>query len=280
MAVLARYAWIGKLRQTLWPLSVLPKGGANVQHSARRVALFSGKGGVGKTFISLHLAQVLAERGKRTLLLDLDMQSAGAMATMLKINLTYDFTYTSMVGVHHIVHPIQQNLDFVSSPTRLDRAIRAQKRDVTAKIGKLQEGYDWVVIDLANRFDMATVSALSVAHWVWFVTTPDPLAKAQTTVAINRLESLGLERNVMRVVANRLSKGVKVPSVGLNTYSIPYDETVSAGGGEKWGVSDVCLKRLRWIVQDLHTRDASEAPTRASAAVARAGIQAATQIAR
>ena len=41
---------------------------------AKRIVIASQKGGVGKTTVALHLALALAERGRRTLLVDLDPQ--------------------------------------------------------------------------------------------------------------------------------------------------------------------------------------------------------------
>src|SRR6187455_1721858 len=42
-------------------------------HRARTMAVTSGKGGVGKTFVSANLAAALARRGERVLVLDADL---------------------------------------------------------------------------------------------------------------------------------------------------------------------------------------------------------------
>ena len=47
---------------------------------AKRIVLASQKGGVGKTTIALNLAVVFAEKGRSTILLDLDPQGAVGLA--------------------------------------------------------------------------------------------------------------------------------------------------------------------------------------------------------
>jgi ATP-binding protein involved in chromosome partitioning len=45
----------------------------NLRHVRHRIAVFSGKGGVGKTTVSVNLAYALKERGKRAAILDADV---------------------------------------------------------------------------------------------------------------------------------------------------------------------------------------------------------------
>ena len=62
------------------PVAPLPTASSSEQNSgpiqsagARIVAVTSGKGGVGKTFVSANLAAALARRGHRVLVLDADL---------------------------------------------------------------------------------------------------------------------------------------------------------------------------------------------------------------
>ena len=49
------------------------------------VTVFSNKGGVGKTFIAVNIACALALKGKRVLIVDLNLQASQDMARMLNL---------------------------------------------------------------------------------------------------------------------------------------------------------------------------------------------------
>ena len=54
---------------------------------AKKIVIFSTKGGVGKTFVATNLAvSLVQDQGQRVCLIDLDMQVPGDMARMLNLN--------------------------------------------------------------------------------------------------------------------------------------------------------------------------------------------------
>src|SRR5665213_2687015 len=57
--------------------------------SAKVITIFSNKGGVGKTFIGVNIACALAIKGKRVLIVDLNLQASQDMARMLNLPPTH-----------------------------------------------------------------------------------------------------------------------------------------------------------------------------------------------
>src|SRR5277367_2214450 len=53
--------------------------------SAKVITVFSNKGGVGKTFVAVNTACALALKGKRVLIVDLNLQASQDMARMLNL---------------------------------------------------------------------------------------------------------------------------------------------------------------------------------------------------
>ncbi|MCK5179177.1 MAG: AAA family ATPase, partial [Candidatus Omnitrophica bacterium] len=54
--------------------------------SSKTITVFSNKGGVGKTFITVNLATALAIAKKKVLLIDFDFQAGQDMARMLNLS--------------------------------------------------------------------------------------------------------------------------------------------------------------------------------------------------
>src|ERR1043166_487308 len=92
--------------------------------TTRSIALANQKGGVGKTTTAVSLATCLAERGKRTLLVDLDPQ-ANATSALGMEKLAGGSVYNALLGTATLADSIRpsayENLDVI--PSEVDLAV-------------------------------------------------------------------------------------------------------------------------------------------------------------
>src|SRR5690625_5297644 len=154
--------------------------GKYMKTRAYTVAMFSGKGGVGKSFMAAHFGSVLAQQEQRTLLVDVDLQYGGSLANMFNITPSQPRSVCLHGDHQHTVFHARPNLALVCPPQRLEQAIRMQKQDISSCISFLQMHYDWIIMDLCHQLHFANVSALSSAHTVCLITTNDWHARYYT----------------------------------------------------------------------------------------------------
>src|SRR5512135_3774960 len=133
-------------------------------------ALANQKGGVGKTTTAVTIADGLARRGLRALLVDLDPQGHIAFALGLKKS---PGLYRLVCGgepIHRVVQNARPNLDLLPG----DKQTEKVKRQIT--LSDFREsilldlldtsGYEAVILDLAPSFDVLHVNGLMAADFV------------------------------------------------------------------------------------------------------------------
>ncbi len=143
-------------------------------------ALANQKGGVGKTTTAVTIADGLARRGLRTLLVDLDPQGHIAFALGLKKS---PGLYRMVCGgepIHRVVQNARPNLDILPG----DKQTEKVKRQIT--LSDFRESILWdvlqrtdyavVVLDLAPSFDVLHVNGLVASDWVLIPTRLDAMA--------------------------------------------------------------------------------------------------------
>jgi flagellar biosynthesis protein FlhG len=147
----------------------------------RLTAVGSGKGGTGKTFVSLSLAESFAERGERVLLCDADL---GLANVPVRLGLASGGDLPGLVAgrtafksaVVHVTEP-GGGFDLLSAPPGTGRLAdggeKAAERLLAILLGS---GYQRIVIDLAAGVTCGTMTIAAAADEALAVVTPDPAA--------------------------------------------------------------------------------------------------------
>ncbi len=148
------------------------------RHSPHVIAVVSGKGGVGKTFLACNLSIALAGRGHRTVLFDMDMGLANAD---IVLGVEPAWTWADLVrgrrGLEQIVIEGPGGIDFVaggSGMAELADLSEFERRRMLNAMEQIESRYDVLVMDCGAGISPDVLSFAASADTVLVVATPEP----------------------------------------------------------------------------------------------------------
>lgn len=164
-------------------------------------AVTSGKGGVGKSTVSVGLALSFAEKGKRILLVDMD-EGLRCLDLMLSIDKTAVFDLSDVLSGTNIADavyasPLKENLFLIPAPSDIG-TIDSDKLSHLSKV--LAESYDIVIFDFPAGVDFSLYNSLPGGTLYITVAIPDPVSIRDAGEVSKRLSDMGLEA---RLIINR-----------------------------------------------------------------------------
>jgi pilus assembly protein CpaE len=200
-------------------------------HRGRVITVFSPKGGTGKTVVSTNLAVTLAKNeGKRTLLLDLDLQFGDA-AIMLGLEPTktiYDLVVApgelDSEKLAGYVTKHQCGLDVLAAPLRPEDAELIVESKVTALIEVAKTSYDAIVVDTSPFFHGPMLATLDRTDELLVLCGLDVPTLKNVRLALQTLEMLSFPASRIRYVMNRTNA-----NVGLSTREVEAGLKVKIG---------------------------------------------------
>lgn len=208
----------------------------------RTIAVTGGKGGVGKTNLSVNLSMALAEMGKRTLLLDADLALANVDVLL---GLTPRFSLADLMAgrctLEEILIDMPNGLMVVPSASgrrHMAELPPAQHVGLINVFSELERALDVMVIDTAAGITDSVLTFCQAAQDAVVVVCDEP---ASLTDAYALIKVLSRERGVDRVqiVANMVRD--------LNEGRLLYDKLSRVC--EKF-LGDVSLNYLGCVPQD------------------------------
>lgn len=217
--------------------------------NSRVIAVTSGKGGVGKTSLSVNIAIELANRGKRVVIFDADFGLAN-VEVMLGIRPRYNLLdlIHNQRSIEEIITKGPNGIGFISGGSGVSELATLDNENIRlliSKLAQLDKMYDVVIIDTGAGIMDSVMEFVMVSPEVLLVVTPEPTSITDSyslLKVLRRKENFNpLYKNIY-VVANRVSdeqegndiyeKINTVSSRFLNTklnflVSIPQDKNAS-----------------------------------------------------
>lgn len=184
-------------------------------HKSRVIAVSSGKGGVGKTNLSVNLAIALSQMGYRVLIIDADLGMAnvnivlGASAKYNLLNLIRD-----NVNVEDILAEGPCGVKFLSGGSGIEELANLTAFDLERIISKLnlcENLADIILIDTGAGLSKSVLNFLMAADDVILVTTPEPTAMTDV-YAIMKAYSNQPDCSEVKLVVNRVTE----PNEGID----------------------------------------------------------------
>lgn len=191
--------------------SIIKKNQIASTTRARVITVTSGKGGVGKSNISVNLAIQLKKLGKRVIIFDADFGLANVeviFGIVPKHNL-FDIIYNDM-SVSEVLTNGPLGIEFLSGGSGVKELLKLDQAQITyliEKMGELDKYADIIIIDTGAGISEAVLSFICASEEIILVTTPEPtsVTDAYAVLKAIRNERVQIEDKNINVLVNRVS---------------------------------------------------------------------------
>lgn len=261
-----------------------PSALVSLRHTARTVAITSGKGGVGKTNVSTNLALMLAQAGERVIVLDADLGLAN-IHVVLGINPRYHLEHVlrNEKSLRDILIPGPSGIQIIAGASGIAELanLDAERRQrFVSRLSELDNLADAVLIDTAAGLSHNVMAFVLAVDEVIVITTPEPtsITDAYATIKIVSCENptarlhLIVNMAASETEAHQVAERMKLVCqqflhVDLNVLGhLPQDAAVARAVREQrpFALSSPhspCTRALAGIVEELgYGRSASKRP--------------------
>jgi flagellar biosynthesis protein FlhG len=180
--------------------------GSGSDKIARVITVTSGKGGVGKTNITINLALALSKKGLKVAILDADFGLAnidvlfGIIPKYTLLDLIHDEK-----NIFEILTDGPDNIKFLSGGSGVEELIRIDRkklRKFVSSISLLDKLFDVILIDTGAGLSQNVMSFIMAADEVLLVTTPEPTAITDA-YALVKMVSRRDKKKPINIIVNK-----------------------------------------------------------------------------
>ena len=236
------------------------------------ITVIGSAGGVGSTTLSCNLAVEIADMvgADKVALVDLDYRF-GQVATLLDVQPNYtiaDLAETaeqieaSLVENAMVQH--DSGVHVLARPNQFAQADMITAAHCAGVLAKLQEMYEYIIVDGPTRYDMGTKAVLDIADLNLLLIQLLVTSVRNVHRIVDEMRTIGFNMDRVKIVANRVGKdsGIISPEYVKETldheiyFSLP-DDWGSASGSINMGVAlskEYPKSKLRLAIRELAER--------------------------
>jgi pilus assembly protein CpaE len=191
--------------------------------TAPLVSVLGPKGGTGKTLVSTNLAVVLAGRGRKVALIDLDLQfgDVGLCLGLSPERTIYDLVKAGgsidgdKIEGYMSAHP--SGVRALLAPSRPDQAASVSVELLRDVYSVLRSTYDYVIVDTPPGFTPEVIATIDSSSDVCLVGMLDSLSLKNTKLGLETLDLMGFDQEHILLLLNRAGSRVGITSDDVRT---------------------------------------------------------------
>lgn len=181
----------------------MPRNHRNDNKTAQVIAITSGKGGVGKTSLTVNLGIALSQLGHKVCLFDADANLAN-LNIMLRLMPEYTLEHV-LRGERDIQDIVlhKSGVSLVPGATGLTDFVRlsgAMQSRAVHSLASLENYYDHLLVDTSAGISEQVLSFIEAAHQCLLVISPEPTSLTDAFSLLRVLKKRGYQRAVNVVV--------------------------------------------------------------------------------
>ena len=178
------------------------------EHSTRIIAFTSGKGGVGKTNISVNMAIAYAQLGKKVILIDGDLGMAN-VNVLLNVVPQYNLMHVinKKKTMKEIILDTEFGIKFIAGANGFSKIanLSVEELEYFAKQFSTLGNADIIIIDTGAGIANNVLQFVAAADEVYVVTTPEPTAITDAYGIIKIITTEIVDRPVnLKLLVNRV----------------------------------------------------------------------------
>jgi MinD-like ATPase involved in chromosome partitioning or flagellar assembly len=190
------------IRMCMKVININTKGLVN--RSSRVLAITGGKGGVGKTSLSINLAIALAKTGSKVCLFDADTGLAN-INVMLGLHPAYtlEHMFTGEKDINDVVLEGPEGIHIVPGASGFAQCVDlelAQQKRLVESVSALEPNYDYMLVDTAAGISPTVLHFVAASQVAAVVITPEPTSLTDAFSLLKVLRRRGYRRRVEIIV--------------------------------------------------------------------------------